>query len=313
MIRYLKNSEIDAEKWDNCIKASFNGIIYAYSWYLDIVHENWDALVEDDYVRVMPLPVSKKLGVNYILQPFFVQQLGVFSKNILSPDIVREFINSIPDKFRYVDINLNSYNTLEEGNGFAVERNDNYVLDLINKYTVLSKKYSSNTKRNLKKSLKNKLTLVKGIKPEGLIGLFKENRGKGIKKWAEPEYDRLKRLMYRVFYKGGGLLYGVYDERNQLCAGAFFMRAQNRLIFLFSATNDKGRKSAAMTFLIDSVIKEFSPGKLVLDFEGSNEENLARFYKGFGAKKVTYIRLRRKKLGFVLGPLFKIYLFVKNQ
>jgi len=312
LIRYLTNNEIDSEKWDACIKSSFNGIIYAYSWYLDIVHENWDALVEDDYVRVMPLPVSKKMGVSYIMQPFFVQQLGVFSKDMLTPDIVRSFVDKLPEKFKVIDINLNSYNTVS-GNGFNIIRNDNYVLDLINKYTVLSKKYSSNTKRNLKKSLKIKLSLVKGIKPEELIDLFKENRGKRLKKWAEPEYDRLKRLMYRVFYKGGGLLYGVFDEHNQLCAGAFFLRAQNRLIFLFSATNNAGRESAAMTFLIDSVIREFSPGKLVLDFEGSNEENLARFYKGFGAKKVTYIRLQRNTLGIVLRWLFRIRLFVKNQ
>jgi len=312
LIRYLKNSEIDTEKWDGCIKSSFNGIIYAYAWYLDIVHENWEALVEDDYIRVMPLPASKKMGISYIMQPFFMQQLGIFSKNMLTPDIVRSFIDNIPEKFKIVDINLNSYNTID-GDDLVLLRNDNYVLDLINKYAVLSKKYSSNTKRNLKKSLKKKLTLAKGIKPEGLISLFKENRGKRLKKWSEPEYDRLKRLMYRVLYKGSGLLYGVFDEHNQLCAGAFFTRTQNRLIFLFSATNDAGKESAAMTFLIDSIIRKFSPNKLVLDFEGSNEENLARFYKGFGAKRVTYIRLQKNTLGILLRWLFRLRLFVKNR
>ena len=50
-------------------------------WYLDIVHENWDALMEDDYERVMPMPViTKNWRISYIFQPFFVQQLGVFSK-----------------------------------------------------------------------------------------------------------------------------------------------------------------------------------------------------------------------------------------
>ena len=66
MIRYLKNHEINTEKWDECIMNAFNGIVYAYSWYLDIVHETWDALIEGDYERVMPLPVSEKCGVSYI-------------------------------------------------------------------------------------------------------------------------------------------------------------------------------------------------------------------------------------------------------
>ena len=311
MIRYVINSKIDTEKWDNCIKLSFNGIVYAYSWYLDIVHENWDALIEDDYERVMPLPGSRKLGVSYLLQPYFVQQLGVFSKNILTPAVVQLFIESIPKKYKLIDINLNSFNTTDT-NSFDITPNKNYVLDLINKYPVLSKKYSTNTSRNLKKSLKNNLSLVKGVKPENLIQLFKDNRGKKIKNWKEKEYYRLHRLMYTAIRKGRGQAYGVYTEQNQLCAGAFFLKSQNRMIFLFSAASEEAKKTAAMTFLIDSVIRDYSPGELVLDFEGSNDKNLARFYKGFGAKEVEYLRLRKNNLNLLLNMFYKVKLFLKK-
>lgn len=311
MIRYIKNSDIDTDKWDDCIRQSFNGIIYAYAWYLDIVHENWDALVEEDYERVMPLPVSSKLGVSYIFQPFFVQQLGVFSKPILTPGIVQDFIEKIPTKFKMIDINLNSFNTVDR-KLYDTLPNKNFVLDLINKYPTLSKKYATNTKRNLKKSLKNNLSLVKGIKPESLIQLFKDNKGKALGSWGEDEYQRLNRLMYMAIYKGKGLVYGIFGEHNQLCAGAFFLKSHNRLIFLFSATNSLAKETAAMTFLIDSVIQEFSPGKLVLDFEGSNDKNLARFYRGFGAKEVEYLRLRRNTLNLFINILYKANLFLKK-
>ena len=290
---------------------AFNGNVYAYSWYLDIVHENWNAIVEGDYERVMPIPASEKWGIPYIFQPFFVQQLGVFSKTILSPEIVQAFIRNIPKKYRLVDINLNSYNTLDSSN-FDIIPNKNHVLDLINKYTTLSGKYATNTKRNLKKSLKYNLSLIKGIKPETLIQLFKTNKGKEVKNWGETEYQRLHRLMYMAIYKGRGLVYGVFDARNQLCAGAFFLKSHNRLIFLFSATNQQAKETAAMTFLIDSVIREFAPGKLVLDFEGSNNANLARFYKGFGAKEVTYPRLRINNLNIVLNIFYKLMLRIKK-
>jgi hypothetical protein len=79
MITYLTHKEIDFEKYDRCIDLSLNGIVYAYSWYLDMVTDDWDILVEDDYKSVMPLPKRKKFGIHYIYQPFFVQQLGVFS------------------------------------------------------------------------------------------------------------------------------------------------------------------------------------------------------------------------------------------
>ncbi len=45
MIRHLKNDEIEREKWDECIAAAFNGNVYGFSWYLDIVSPGWEALV----------------------------------------------------------------------------------------------------------------------------------------------------------------------------------------------------------------------------------------------------------------------------
>ena len=59
-IYYLKNKDIDLDKWNECIKNSFNGIVYAYSWYLDIVNEEWEALVDENYTRVMPLTFANK-------------------------------------------------------------------------------------------------------------------------------------------------------------------------------------------------------------------------------------------------------------
>ena len=66
MIKYLKYEHIDKEKWDECIEQSFNGVIYAYSWFLDVVCEEWEALVEGDYERVFPINFRKKAGVNII-------------------------------------------------------------------------------------------------------------------------------------------------------------------------------------------------------------------------------------------------------
>ena len=59
MIQYLKNKEIDFKKYDACIAAAINSRIYAYSWYLNIVADNWDALVLNDYEAVMPLPIFR--------------------------------------------------------------------------------------------------------------------------------------------------------------------------------------------------------------------------------------------------------------
>ena len=76
-IRYLKHTEINKEMWDACVINSSNGLIYARSWYLDAMSPDWEALIYKDYVAVMPLTVSKKMGIAYLSQPPFSQQLGI--------------------------------------------------------------------------------------------------------------------------------------------------------------------------------------------------------------------------------------------
>ena len=55
MIHYIQHKDIDFEKWDACVANSFNRLIYGFSWYLDVVCDDWDALVLNDYEAVFPL------------------------------------------------------------------------------------------------------------------------------------------------------------------------------------------------------------------------------------------------------------------
>ncbi|RLD90367.1 MAG: hypothetical protein DRJ09_04450 [Bacteroidetes bacterium] len=305
MIRYLTHNEIDKKKWDKTIQHAFNGNIYACSWYLDIIHPYWNALVEDDYQQVMPLPINEKWNIKYMLHPFFSQQLGVFSKTLLYPDKVTEFINAIPNDVKYIEINFNSFNKIVKDSGILIPHK-NHLVDLINTYARTQKHYSTNLKRNLKKSVKANITLHKTTKPEEVVTLFRKNRGKQVKQWNDHHYLRLQHLMYMSIHKGKGIIYGAYSERNTLLAGVFFLKSHNRLTFLFSGQSEEGKKVSAMAFIIDSVIRQFSPGNYTLDFEGSDNEGLARFYKSFGAVETLYYGLKINKLPFPLSALYKI-------
>ena len=113
-IKYVTYQYIDKKKWDACITAAGNGLVYAQSVYLDAMAEHWDALVMDEYEAVMPLTWNKKYGIAYLYQPFFTACLGVFGNNI-SAEVVNNFLQQIPAKFRYWDIYLN------QGNFFSLQ------------------------------------------------------------------------------------------------------------------------------------------------------------------------------------------------
>ncbi|MBO6026307.1 MAG: hypothetical protein J6P73_03595 [Bacteroidales bacterium] len=291
MISYLTNDCIDRKRWDDCVAHALNGNVYVWSWYLDIAHPGWEALVEindDKYLSIMPVTRKKKYFINYLCQPFFVQQLGVFSREPITQETILSFLNAIPKRYRLVEIRLNEQNPLPEGcKGVYLHRN--YLLDLSKDYHLLSSEYHENTKRNLKKSFNNGLELVKGVDVQQIIQLFRENRGAAVRHWGDAEYARLKCLTDRVITSSNAFVYGVKStDSKEIICGALFMCSHQRITFLFSGNNAKGKETQAMTYLIDQVIREFAGQPLTLDFEGSDDENLARFYHGFGADSVMY-------------------------
>lgn len=305
MIRFVKHNDIDFAKWDDCILNALNGYIYAFSWYLDIVSEDWDALIEDDYRSVMPLPFKKRFGMKFCYQPFFCQQLGVFSKDLLGDDKVDLFINEIPKALKHVRVNLNKFNQTRNTNIFVNHRN--IELDLIPDYEALSENYHKNLKRNLEKSKDSKLNIVPNVRPEILIDLFKADKGHEFKHLREDSYNRLKRLIYAGMHNGTATTFGVFDQMNQLVSGAVFFDSHQRLIFLFSANSDQGRELFALGNLIDFIIRKNASKNLTLDFEGSDNEGLARFYLGFGAKEYSYSELSLNRMNRLTNMFYSLY------
>jgi hypothetical protein len=122
MIVYLKNSEIDREQWNNCIYASKSSKPYAYSWYLDIMAPGWEALIDDDYDSVFPLPGFSRFGIQYITTPIFLQQLGAFSPDKPVSGVIHEFIDYMPKFYKFVDLCVGQnvyykgYKTIERSN-----------------------------------------------------------------------------------------------------------------------------------------------------------------------------------------------------
>ena len=82
----------------------------------------------------------------------------------------------------------------------------------------------------------------------------------------------------------------------ELVAGAYFVKYNNRILYLkgfrkFNTENDGG-----MFLLFDSIIKENSNLPLTLDFGGSNNSNVRQFFKGFGAEDSVYLHLKKNEL-----------------
>ncbi len=300
MIRYLENPQIELNKWDECIEHSVNSRVYAFSWYLNIVHPQWSALVLDDYQAVFPVIGQTKWGLKYAFQPAFTQQLGLFTPLLLTPELTQQFLEKLLKLFPLIQMNLNMHNKIPQGWKF-IQKSVNHELDLVSPYDVLKTNYASNLKRNIKKARNARISILKNLKPESIIELFRLNRGKQIDTLRQKEYNTLNRLVYKALSQGKASIWGAFTADNNLCAGAIFIRDHHRFIFLFSATNKEARELGAMSYLIDSFIENHAATPAILDFEGSNNPNLARFYKSFGSNVIHYPKINYQNFPWPLN------------
>jgi hypothetical protein len=298
-IRYIARKDLDVQKWDDCIAKSANGLIYATSVYLDAM-SNWDALVMNDYHAVMPLTYGRKYWFYYLYQPAFIQQLGVFSQDAAEAAVCNMFLQAIPDKFRFWDIQLNHGNSVT---GYFAPDRINYLLPLERDYESLRAGYSRSANRNIQKASEYDLSVSTDIHPSQVIGIHKQRFQEQIR-ISDDDYRRFEQLVLTLQSGGRANVYGVYMA-NELVASSIYLQFKDRLTFILNGNSFKGLQIGASHFLKDFVIRSFAGHRLTMDFEGSDFRSFARFYEQFGSKTVeTYPALRVNRLPFPFS-LFK--------
>lgn len=283
-ILFLENKDIDKQRWDECINKAHNSRIYGLSIYLDSMCSNWAALVSKDYKVVMPLPWKKKFGIYYLYQPAFCQQLGVFAEPLLTEEMVAAFLSAIPKKFFYWDIALNSANTVTSYNTRAGK---NYLFLLGDTYDNLYKNYNRNAKRNIKKAREAGIQVCENISADTVISLhrkrFKDNVGAN-----EKDYNKFSLLLNYLSENGQAYSIGAMDKDNVVIASSIYLLHNKRLVFIINGNLPAGLDNGSTYLLKDFAINKFSNQQIIMDFEGSDNIQFARFYQQFGAKEIEY-------------------------
>jgi hypothetical protein len=293
--RFLKRKEIDNSSWDNLIARSAQSLPYAYTWYLDAVAENWEALVLGDYEAVMPLVWLRKLGIKCLYQPYFCQQLGVFAEKKLAAETLKQFLQLATQKYAYVEINLNpTVSSVAEE--FHLAPKKNLLLEL-KSYASLKEQYSGSHKRNIAKANKALLQFTEGTPVKVFQKFYLENLNRKSLNFKEKHERLFKKLSQALVDRGAGTIFSSIDEQGKIFASALIIRHQNRLINIINASSPTGKNTGASHFLFDELIKKFAGTGITLDFEGSSIPSIARFYEGFGAKEEVFYWYKRSIMG----------------
>lgn len=295
-IIHLKRQEINNAKWNACVDAAANGLLYSYTDYLDAFAGNWDALVLDDYKAVLPLPWRKKWNFYYVYHPFLTPQTGI-TGNHLTAEIVIAFLQAIPKKFSYADLQLNFGNNFTFSH-ITLKQRCNFVLNLDAPYETLFNNYRKQVKRNIQKGIKAGCTVVKNIPAAAVVQLAKQYTP-GILR-HQKELALVQQLYALLEEKNAALTYGVYDQNKRLLASAIYFFSHKRAYYILVGNHPAGKKLGASHLLIDAFIKDHCNTAFVLDFEGSDVLGLQFFYSSFGAKNEPYPVFKINRLPFFI-------------
>lgn len=293
-IHFIPYQHIDKHKWDACITTAANGLVYAYSWYLDAMCNRWHALVLNDYEAVMPLTGRKKMGIHYLYQPYFCASLGVFAP--IQPDeaTVLTFLQNIPRKYQYWDICLNY------GNDFRLQaykpvRRRNFILSLEHNYDDLYATYRKNLKRNIQKAQQAGLFPTYEVDTAEVVSLAKPQLQR-IAAIKDKYFQGFLRAAAEAKHRNMLKTIGIRDAHGNLLSSAVFLYSHRRWYYLLPGNHPNGKTLGASHYLLDRFIALHAGTPTLLDFEGSDVASLAFFYSSFGAREEYYPAIRLNKL-----------------
>ena len=293
MIEYLDREHLDIARWDERVRQADGFKHYYLSYYLDHAAEKWAAVVCDDYEWVWPLPYKSNI-VKWVYQPLLCQQLGPIGRT-LSADEWTEAISIINGYFSWFNVKFNdTLNTLPLPNQ---ETHRNIELDLSPSYEMLFKAYKRNIRSNLKK-FERSGALVKedaSYRSWAVEG-FQATKGCDFPELDDSFYRQVEAI-YRAFLSRSRAKTYLAVYEGELVAQLLLLEAEHRSLVFFTHASDAAREIGAMHALIDHAIKERAgrPGAL-LDFEGSDNDNLAYFYQSFGGEERVYLQAGTKSI-----------------
>jgi hypothetical protein len=289
-VRLIKRLDLDEDRWNTCVLNSPAFRHYALTYFLDASSDNWQGLIGENYKWVWPLPIKRTI-VNKVYQPLLAQQLGPFGEDMRKEEFV-ECLNFIQKKYWGYNIKFNE--SVSQSWINDSQQHINVELDLKDSFQTMEANFNRNVRSNLKKAESSNVQISReSFVTKDVISMFQHGRGSEIRILDDRFYINVESI-YNSFAKRNEAETWVARIDGEMVAGLMLLNTNERLLNFFTGSDLLSRRTGAMHLLIASIIREYCNGKYVLDFEGSNNEKLAYFYKSFGGDERVYLQAHQK-------------------
>ncbi|NME71304.1 hypothetical protein [Flammeovirga aprica] len=251
-----KRKELDTKLWDDCIAHSPQSLLFAYSWYLDLVAPDWWGVVVEHngkYVWAMPFPIYDKMNFHFIKMPLFTPELGYFSAltnaSSFLPEAIRLIKEYVPYCIEYIGNNGGDYPGFEWGQDLKIELSKGYENNI--------SRFSKTKRKNVRQSIKRNNTPVLDQNIEGFLHLFRQFTLPKIGVTDDQEISTLLRKILHILIEKKCLrIYSVYGENHKIEASSIYIAHESRWQYFLNTADIKEKNKHGRLLIFSQFLKE---------------------------------------------------------
>jgi hypothetical protein len=265
-MQFIEPTVENKAEWDAFVHKN-EGSVFSQSKYLDATADHWLIVYNDNQTGGMVCAYTIKAGQAVLYSPFFNRYSEWLGKEISETNL----IEALKKKFSVADLQL-------KGVWEHAEKRHHQVVFPDQTH------YNQQVKRSLKKAAVFTVSFEWRVKE--LKELIEKELTQRIESINSNSLPKLWNLV-KAYENTGLKQLNVYDG-GVWKGGLWLLETENTVLYLKGTVDPSVRKQGAMYTLIHhAIVYAHSQGKVV-DFGGSNVENVRRFNLHFGAQDVVY-------------------------
>jgi hypothetical protein len=288
------------EQYDDLVRESPQGSVFATSWWLDAVAEGrWRAnAVEDngEVVAAWPTVVREtrwgELHEGAPLTPFLgplFRREGSELKRRANEVKRLEQLAAAFSGAAHVEARCNpafDYWTPLAWHGFSQTTRYTWRLGKLADLEAVFAEARENIRREVRKAHKRGVSVSRASLRE-LTSLNERTGG------AAATTRTLERVQTAAEPRGASTILGARDSDGRLHAAGYFVYDDRFAYYLLGASDPELRTSGAPSLLLWTAIEQAAERELGFDFEGSMVRGVERFFRAFGGEPAPYSIVRK--------------------
>lgn len=267
--KILHQTEINRTLWDALVIQSPKSSIFQFSWYLDLVDDDWQACVENTYQWVMPFFSDKKQIINQPSVPY----LGLISKIDISKSEFQTILSYLNQKYTSINYSLSKFH-FKYSNLVEFKNETYYQKDFISDYIDLKKIDQSKVIDAIKFAECHKLKCVTQRSLFQFIEFFKTQYS-----IESDEMDIMRKIILKATQMQMGKMYAVYNKTNELIGEVFILYFKTKIYTMYSAFDKSAYSLKADFYLFHTLIEDLTRYNVTIEnhSKGFRNEMLSMF------------------------------------